>query len=110
MTKALFFSGERPSLPELLRLKVHQKVGSSYFMFGIFLLNDKTGSRVNAFGDDYRGRSHIIILKILLEWIEGKGLPVTWESLVQALRVTGLSVLANQIQAFKMRAGGKKLF
>ena len=97
MTKILFFSGEQPSLPELLRLKVPREVGANYSMFGIFLLNDRTGSRVNAIDDECRGKSDRIILKILQEWLEGKGLPVTWQSLVQTLRDTGLLVLADQI-------------
>ena len=42
------------------------------------------------------------MLRILQEWLQGKGLPVTWASLVQTLRDTGLSVLADQIQASKM--------
>ena len=45
------------------------------------------------------------MLRILQEWLEGKGLPVTWESLVQVLRDTGLSVLADLIQASKVPAG-----
>ena len=44
-----------------------------------------------------RGNPEKITRKILQEWVEGKGLPVTWESLVQTLRETGLSVLADQI-------------
>ena len=108
MTKTLIFSGEQPSLPELLRLKVPQQVGANYSMFGIFLLNDQTGSRVNAIDDECRGKSDRIILRILQEWLEGKGLPVTWESLVQTLSVIDLSVLANQIQASKIPAGGRR--
>ena len=95
-------SGQPPSLPELLHLKVHQEVGANYSIFGIFLLNDQTGSRINAIDDECRGKLDRIILRILQEWLEGKGLPVTWESLVQTLRDTGLSVLADQIQASKM--------
>ena len=40
-----------------------------------------------------------VVLMILHEWMKGKGLLVTWESLVQALRETELSILAEQIQA-----------
>ena len=47
------------------------------------------------------------MLRILQEWLQGKGLPVTWESLIQTLRDTGLSVLADQIQASKIPAGGR---
>ena len=97
MTRTSFFSGERPSLPQLVRLKLPQQVGSNYLMFGIILLNDETGSRVNAIDDECRGKSDRIILRILTDWIEGKGLPVTWESLVQTLRDIDLSVLADQI-------------
>ena len=93
-----------PSLPELLRLKVPQQVGANYSTFGIFLLNDQTGSRVNAIDDEFRGKSDKIILRILQEWLEGKGLPVMWESLVQTLRDIDLSVLADQIQTSKMPA------
>ena len=62
-----------------------------YSTFDIFLLNDKTGSRVDAIEDAYSGKPEKITLKILQEWLEGKGLPLTWESLVQTLRDTGLS-------------------
>ena len=43
--------------------------------------------------------------KILQEWLQEKGLPVMWESLVQTLRNIDLSVLADQIQASKIPAG-----
>ena len=97
MTKTLFFSGERPSLPELLRLKVPQQVGANYSTFGIFLLNDRTGSRVDSIEEYYLRNPDKITRKILQEWLEGKGLPVTWESLVETLQNIDLSVLADQI-------------
>ena len=48
------------------------------------------------------------MLRILQEWLRGKGMPVTWESLVQTLRDIDLAVLADQIQALKIPAGGKR--
>ena len=37
--------------------------------------------------------------RVLQEWLEGKGLePVTWETLIQTLRDSGLSPLAEHIQ------------
>ena len=107
MTKTLFFSGERPSLPQLVRLKIPQQVGANYLMFGIILLNDQTGSRIRSFKKECQGDAEDVMLKILQEWLEGKGLPVTWESLVQTLRDIDLSVLADQIQASKIPAGGR---
>ena len=97
MTKTLFFSGEQPSLPELLRLKVPQEVDANYSTFGIILLNDRTGSRIQSLKQACLGNPEDVMLRILQEWIEGQGLPVTWESLVQTLRYTGLSELADQI-------------
>ena len=84
-------------MPRLLRLKVHQQVGANYSTFGIFLLNDETGSRVNSIEEECRPNTERIVRKILQEWLEGKGLPVTWESLIQTLRDIDLSTLAEQI-------------
>ena len=106
MTKTLFFSGERPSLPELLRLKVPQQVGANYSTFGIILLNDRTGSQVESIEEYCLRNPEKITRKILQEWLEGKGVPVTWESLVQTLRDTNLSTLADEIQASKIPGGG----
>ena len=91
-------------MPELLRLRIHQRVAANYnyFSFGIFLLNDKTGSQMSIIEDECRGKLERIVLRILQEWLEGKGLPVTWESLIQTLRDTDLSVLAEQIEATKL--------
>ena len=40
-----------------------------------------------------------VMLRILQEWMEGKGLPVMWESLVQTLKNTKLVALADKIKA-----------
>ena len=95
------FSGAPPSLPELVRLRVSQQVGANYFAFGILLLDDKTGCRMSNIEDECHGKPERIVLRILQEWLEGKGLPVTWESLIQTLSDTDLSVLAEQIGTTK---------
>ena len=89
-------------MPELLRLRVPQQVSANYFTFGVFLLKDKTGSRVRGFKQACLGEPEDVVLRILQEWLEGKGLPVTWESLIQTFRDTDLSVLADQTQATKL--------
>ena len=89
-------------MPELVRLKVPQEVGANYSTFGIILLDDQTGSQVRNFKKECQGNPEDVMLRILQEWLQGNGLAVTWESLVQTLRDTGLSVLADQIQASKM--------
>ena len=94
------FSGESPSLPELLHLNIPQEVGANYnyFTFGISLLNDKTGSRVSTIEDECRANPGRIVWRILQEWLQGKGLPVTWESLIHTLRDTDLPALADKIE------------
>ena len=99
----LFFSfSVDPSLPELIRLKVHQQVGANYSTFGIIILNDQNGSRVDSIEECCRGNPEKITRKILQEWLEGKGLPVTWESLIKTLRDVELTVLADHIQGLKL--------
>ena len=84
-------------MPRLLHLKVPQQVGANYSTFGIFLLNDETGSRVNSIEEECRPNTERIVRKILQEWLEGKGSSVTWKSLIQTLTDMELSTLADQI-------------
>ena len=90
---------KKPSLPKLLELYVPTKVGAHYREFGIFLLSDKDGCLVDVIENDCLGKSQRITLKILQDWLQGKGgeLP-TWQTLVQTLRRCKLTVLADQIQ------------
>ena len=85
-------------MPELLRLEIPQGVGGNCYTFGIFLLNDKTGGKVDNFKEEYHGDTESVVRRILREWLEGKGLPVTWGSLIKALRDAKLFAIADQIQ------------
>ena len=49
--------------------------------------------------DECCGKPEKVMCRILQEWIQGKGMPVTWESLVKTLRNIELSVLADEIAA-----------
>ena len=95
-------TGERPSLPELLRLEIPQHVATKYESFGILLLNDETGSRVDSIVDDCRGISERITTKILKEWIAGRGKPLTWSSLIETLRQCQLTEVAAHIHDIKV--------
>ena len=88
-----------PTMPKLLRLGVPQGVGAHYYRFGIFLLDDVTGSRVTAFRKEYQGNAEDVVTRILQEWLEGRGLPVSWEKLIKTLRETGLNALADEIES-----------
>ena len=86
-------------MSELLRLKIPGEVGAQYYKFGVYLLNDLTGSRMLNIEDECCGNKERIMMRILQEWLEGKGLPLKWQSLIQTLRDTELSVMADKIEA-----------
>ena len=43
-----------------------------------------------------------VMLRILEEWLAGRGTPITWESLVQALTDTDLNALADEVKDAKL--------
>ena len=86
-------------MPVLLRLEIPREVGGNYHTFGIFLLNDQTGGIVDTFREQYHGDAESVVRRILREWLEGRGLPVTWDSLINALRDTNLLTMVHRIQA-----------
>ena len=90
---------EPPTLPDLL--DVPQAVGARYLKFGIFLLNDKTGSQMEVIENDCHGESEKITFQILREWLKGSGLAVTWKTLVEALRKAKINTFADKIAAEK---------
>ena len=93
---------EPPNLPELLRMKEQQEVGNNYFDFGILLLEDRTGNRVDAIEDKCRRNPDRITRKILQDWVSGKGAALTWQTLVKTLRDCKLNILADHVQATKL--------
>ena len=71
-------------------------------MFGTFLLNDVTGSRVDSIEVECLGKPEKINTGILQEWLTGKGKPCTWQTLIMTLRDCEFTVLADQIEESKM--------
>ena len=97
-------SRDRPTLVNLLSLKIHERVGAKYKEFGIYLLNDETGCQVDALEMECLGKPDRIALKILQEWVKGKGVERSWVALIKTLRKCELSVLAEQVEKKKVRA------
>ena len=52
--------------------------------------------------DEHRGVPAKIVEGILEKWLEGKvdGVPVTWESLIKALKDSRLMVLASDVEKY----------
>jgi hypothetical protein len=88
---------DKPSLPKLFKLKVHEKVSKNYAFFGTLLLKDDDGSLVDAIELECHWRCDQMVRRILSMWIRGRGRPATWEALIRTLRECNLSELAKDI-------------
>ena len=87
-----------PTLLDLLRLQIPQKVGTKYFSLGTFLLNDTTGCIVTSIEQKCSQDPVRIVQNILSDWLQGKGTAVTWKSLIKALQDADLKVLAKEVE------------
>ena len=80
-------ASDRPTMPELVRLKVSQEISTNWYDVGVLLLEDKTGARIKSIEETCRGNPKRINDEVLQQWIEGNGkMPVTWRTLVEVLR------------------------
>ena len=53
---------------------------------------------MDAITTQYQDDVELINLEILRQWIGGKGKPLSWDALIDALKGTGLNTLASDIQ------------
>ena len=90
-------SSESLSLPMLMKLGIPEQVSTGFKKFGTLLLNDATGVQVNSIDDELRGNHERTATRILEEWLKGKGLPVTLDSLLDTLRACNLNTLADRV-------------
>ena len=87
----------KPTLPQLMELKIPEKVGVQYRKFGTLLLNDDTGILVdNAESCHYQPDK--IVTYILCKWLQEGPTPVTWDNLIQVLRKCDLQTLADYVR------------
>ena len=84
------------------RINIPQEIGVKYYPFGVLLLEDGTGARINALTHKYTSDAEQINTDVLRQWINGKGKqPVTWKTLTEVLRDSELNTLAGDIEAVK---------
>ena len=61
-------------------------------------MNDQKGARIKAIARKHTNDAHQINIEVLQEWLQGEGKkPVTWHTLIEVLKYTGLSELAKDI-------------
>ena len=92
-----YFSGCPLNMKELLRLNVHEEVGDNYYKFGVFLLDDSTSNEVDEIEAAHKSNA-ARVRTILKVWLNGKGEPATWYSLIKVLRDCQLMHLANTLE------------
>ena len=85
-------------MPQLLKVNLPSRVGPKVKVFGTFLLNDDIGNKVANITENCRGDPEKIAFEVLREWLEVKGVEVSWDSLIATLRDSQLSLMAEQIQ------------
>ena len=100
--KQLLWMGEdtnlQPDLPSLLRLRIPERVGLSYEKFGIILLDDRKGQLVQNIENTCKRQLDSIVINILRSWLTREPTPVTWENLIQTLRMSNLHTLADNVE------------
>lgn len=102
----IFTSSKGPPTLELLMnfptqgatINIIQEIGANYSNLGIFLLNDKNGTRIVALQRQHHLNAEDITKAIFQTWFcEGTEKSITWNTLVTALRKAGLNCLADKI-------------
>ena len=98
---------DKPTLPLLLKfppscsnsdcVSIPARIGQKYWHFGILLLQDNTGNMVETLEHECQKNAEMINLKICKKWINGVGLPVSWDILIQVLHDIELHQLANEV-------------
>ena len=97
--KLLMQFPERISIDDIRYWNLFEEIGVSSFDFGIFLLDDLTGSRVKNIQQKNFGNNVEANKEMAFEWLLGNGLkPVTWYALMQVLTRIELKRLADMLR------------
>ena len=82
-------------------MNLAQKI-SHFQNFGIIILKDDDGDRIDAIMREHQNRVEDINKSVFRSWVKGEGLkPVSWATLVDVLQEIGLNMLARDIKQVK---------
>ena len=76
------------------KINILQNVGGRHEEFGLRLLKDDDGHIIAEITGDIAS----IKRQIITQWVNGKGMPLTWESLAEVADSMGLRILAQDIR------------
>ena len=102
-------SSDRPTLIKCVkfegkdgRINIPQQIGVKFRQFGLFLLEDDTGDRIQFISNSHIKDAEQINMEVLQQWINGKGKhPATWKTLTDVLHDIELHTLAREIELTK---------
>ena len=77
-------------------MSIIKEIGTNYEQFGVLILKDECGKKVEIVKHDEQKVARIIT-QILREWLEGTGLKPTWGTLLKVLNAMELNSLAENI-------------
>ena len=86
-------------MPQLVRIKLPSHVGPKVNAFGTILLQDELGNKMPNIKKRVHEDPEEMAMEVLKEWLAGKGVEVSWNSILSALRDCDLSLMADQLQA-----------
>ena len=75
------------------------EIQDDYKQWGMQLLKDSNGLKIKGIEKAKHGDPVDITDEILQQWLKGKGLAVTWETLIKCLQDAKLNVAAGYIES-----------
>ena len=102
---------QSPTIPQLMKfgarhVNIIREIGDNYHRFGIMLLEDATGNRMNTIEMENYGDFEAINLAILRRWMIGEGRkPTNWATLATVLKTSHCSQLAAEMRYMWAKSG-----
>ena len=85
------------------RINIPKEISTKCYQFGVLLLKDETGARLETIIRKHLNDAEQINMEIFKLWFAGEGeQPVTWGTLVEVLRDVELATLASDIADVKL--------
>ena len=74
------------------------ELGLNYIYLGVFLLKDTNCITTHALEAEHMKKAENINRAILSSWLQGRGLPVTWDELIAVIRQIKCYELAAEME------------
>lgn len=76
---------------------IYDEISASFTSFGVKMLKDRTGAKVEAIRKKQLGDPVETSKEIVRQWLGGGGIPATWDQLVKCLIHAELKTIATDI-------------